>query len=184
MKLIKYEKSSGFVNMQTDEDLLNEAIENNSTEPIFRFYGWEPYCVSLGRNQSDKFVNYEFLKSQNIDVVRRMTGGRALLHAEELTYSCVYPVKALKNGESVINSFKEISNLWVEVFKTFGIELDYGNKKPDTLYDYCMLVSTGADLCYQGKKLIGSAQCRRNNYIMQHGSILLRYDRIARKDFW
>jgi lipoate-protein ligase A len=66
----------------------------------------------------------------------------------------------------------------IDFFKTLGVTLEYGiNKKTDTKFDYCMLLSTGADVCYQGKKIIGSAQYRKSGYILQHGSILFGYDK-------
>lgn len=178
MKFIPYEIKTGAENMQIDSDLLDEAIANNSKEPVFRLYGWKPACVSLGRNQKDDFVDNSFLKENNIDIVRRLTGGRALLHDNEITYSFVCPVSYLKNGENVVNSYKEISQLLIEAFKNLDIDLNFGGeKKLQGHKDYCMLVSTGADLCYQGKKLIGSAQFRKNGYILQHGSILYDYDK-------
>ena len=159
--------------MQIDSDLLENAIQNQTKEPIFRLYTWKPKCISLGRNQ-----NADFLKEPNIDVVRRLTGGRALLHDDEITYSCVIPVSAVPEGESVSKSYKYISGILIDFFKTMGIELDYGNNsKADTHHDYCMLISTGADVCYRGKKIIGSAQFRKNGYILQHGSILFGYDK-------
>ena len=175
---IPYEIKTGQENMQIDSDLLDFAIEKKLTESIFRLYGWNPYCVSLGRNQEDKFLDKELLSSLNIEVVRRLTGGRALLHADEITYSYICPVSYLKNGEHIISSYKEICQFLIEKFKILGIELDFGTKKQvKTGFDYCMLVSTGADLCYKGKKLIGSAQCRKQGYILQHGSILFDYDK-------
>lgn len=163
--------------MKIDSDLLNEAINQKLEEPIFRLYGWNPPCVSLGRNQDDGFLNLKFLKDSGIDVVRRLTGGRALLHDNEITYSYVCPVSYLKNGEHVISSYKEISQIFIDKFKLLGIDLEFGTNKPiKTGFDYCMLISTGADLCYKGRKLIGSAQCRKNGYILQHGSILYDYD--------
>ena len=132
----------------------------------------------MGRNQNDSFLNREFLQNNNIDVVRRLTGGRALLHDNEITYSFICPVSYLKNGEHVISSYKEISQVLIDKFQKLGIELDFGGNKPvKTSFDYCMLISTGADLCYKGKKLIGSAQCRKNDYILQHGSILYDYNK-------
>lgn len=169
MKYIKYGIFSGQENMQIDSDLLDEAIAAQSTEPIFRLYGWSPRCVSLGRNQKD-----DFLAGVKIDSVRRLTGGRALLHDNEITYSYVAPA-----GEtSVIESYKKISGILIDFFKTLGVELTFGeNKKVSTHFDYCMLLSTGADLCYQGNKIIGSAQCRKQGYVLQHGSILFGYDK-------
>ena len=164
--------------MQIDSDLLNFAIENRLEEPIFRLYGWSPACVSLGRNQNDEFLDLEFLKSKNIDVVRRLTGGRALLHDKELTYSYVCSVSSLKNGESVVKSYKEISQFLIDGFDKLGIKLEFPlDKSPSAKFAYCMSISTGADLCFQGKKLVGSAQFRKDGYILQHGSILLDYDK-------
>lgn len=164
--------------MRIDSDLLDSAIENKLDYPIFRLYAWKPACVSLGRNQKDDFLDRSFLKENNIDVVRRLTGGRALLHADEITYSFICPTLYLKNGVHVVSSYKEISRILIGKFKTIGIDLDFGSNKPiKTGFDYCMLISTGADLCYHGKKLIGSAQCRKQGYILQHGSILYDYDK-------
>lgn len=178
MKIIPYETSTGKENMQIDSDLLDFAIKNELKEPIFRLYGWEPACVSLGRNQKDDFLDYELLKSKNIDVVRRLTGGRALLHDNEITYSFICPESFLQNGSHIVSSYKEISQILIDKFKKLGIDLDFGASKPiKTGFDYCMLISTGADLCYKEKKLIGSAQCRSHGYILQHGSILYDYDK-------
>lgn len=164
--------------MQIDSDLLDRAIAQKIDFPIFRLYGWKPACVSLGRNQKDDFLDRKFLQENNIDVVRRLTGGRALLHDNEITYSYICPISYLKNGEHVISSYKEISQILIDKFKLLGIDLEFGTQKPiKTGFDYCMLISTGADLCYKGRKLIGSAQCRKNGYILQHGSILYDYDK-------
>lgn len=178
MKFIPYEVKTGQENMQIDSDLLEYAIKNKFKEPIFRLYGWSPACVSLGRNQKSDFLDVDFLKQNNIDHVRRLTGGRALLHDDEITYSYICPVSILENGENVVNSYKEISKILIDAFKKLDIELDFGGtKKVKGHMDYCMLVSTGADLCYKNRKLIGSAQFRKEGYILQHGSILYDYDK-------
>lgn len=178
MEFIPYEVKTGQENMQIDSDLLEYAIKNRLKEPIFRLYGWSPACVSLGRNQKSGFLDLDFLKQNNIDYVRRLTGGRALLHDNEITYSYICPASFLENGENVINSYKEISKILIDAFKKLDIELDFGGiKKARGHLDYCMLISTGADLCYQNRKLIGSAQFRKEGYILQHGSILYDYDK-------
>lgn len=169
MKYVGYGVNSGLENMRIDSDLLDGAISSGEKEAIFRLYGWSPKCISLGRNQKDDFLTGE------IDAVRRLTGGRALLHDDEITYSYIAPAK---EGESVVDSYKHISGILIDFFKTLGVELDFGeNKRVSTHFDYCMLLSTGADVCYQGKKIIGSAQCRKQGYILQHGSILFGYDK-------
>lgn len=178
MRFILFEVKTGQENMQIDSDLLEYAIKNQLKEPIFRLYGWSPACVSLGRNQKSDFLDLDFLKQNNIDYVRRLTGGRALLHDNEITYSYICPASFLENGENVVNSYKEISKILIAAFKKLDIELDFGGtKKVNGHKDYCMLVSTGADLCYQNRKLIGSAQFRKEGYILQHGSILYDYDK-------
>ena len=178
MRFIPFEVKTGQENMQIDSDLLEYAIKNQLKEPIFRLYGWSPACVSLGRNQKSDFLDLDYLKQNNIDYVRRLTGGRALLHDNEITYSYICPASFLENGENVVNSYKEISKILIAAFKKLDIELDFGGtKKVNGHKDYCMLVSTGADLCYKNRKLIGSAQFRKEGYILQHGSILYDYDK-------
>lgn len=173
MKIIDYSVNTGEKNMQIDSDMLESAISEKLCEPIFRLYGWSPKCISIGRNQKTDFLNGD------IDYVRRLTGGRALLHDDEVTYSCVCPISYIPNGECITESYKYISGILINFFKTLGIELNYGvNKKVSTHFDYCMLLSTGADVCYENKKIIGSAQYRKNGYILQHGSVLFSYDKI------
>ena len=175
--IIPYSVHSGQYNMDYDSHLLDSAIEQKLSEPIFRLYGWNPSCVSLGRNQNENFLDKDFLSKQNIDVVRRITGGRALFHNDEITYCFVCNADILENGDSVINSYHEISQFLIDTFSDLNIEISYGQKKVSKIAkDYCMLLSTGADLCYKNKKIIGSAQCRKNGYILQHGSILYNYD--------
>lgn len=178
IKYIPFAVYDGKKNMDIDAQLLEDAISSHQEDAVFRLYGWNPPCISLGRNQDDNFLDKDFLKKNNIDVVRRLTGGRALLHDNEITYSFICPVEYLENGEHIVSSYKEISQILIDKFKKLGIELDFGTAKPvKTGFDYCMLISTGADLCYKNKKLIGSAQCRKNGYILQHGSILYDYDK-------
>ena len=170
MKYVKFGTYTGADNMRIDSELLDGAIQNQTKEPVFRLYAWSPKCISLGRNQKDDFIT-----DKDVELVRRLTGGRALLHDDEITYSYVAPVI---EGESVVESYKHISGILIDFFKTLGVELDFGeNKKVSTHFDYCMLLSTGADVCYKGQKIIGSAQYRKQGYILQHGSILFGYDK-------
>ena len=182
MKYIKFGTYTGAENMQIDSDLLDEAIETQTQEPVFRLYAWKPRCISLGRNQKDDFLEANGVKE---DVVRRLTGGRALLHDNEITYSYVTPISIIPDGETISASYKYISGILIDFFKTLGVELDFGGApklpmgqiKGSMKFDYCMLISTGADVCYQGRKIIGSAQYRKQGYILQHGGILFGYDK-------
>ena len=170
MKIIAYQVFSGKKNMDFDEKLLEEVICSES-EPVLRFYGWDEPTLSFGKNQIMPVVT-------KFPSVKRITGGKTLLHDKELTYSFVCRQDFLKNGESVINSYKEISNGLILGFQNLGVKLEFPeNKKISIRHGYCMNISTGSDLSYQGKKIIGSAQARKKGCILQHGSILLDYDK-------
>ena len=160
--------NSGKVNMELDLNMLERAIATNSKDAFVRFYNWSPKCISLGKNQPFE----EFYNDLGIDIVRRPTGGRAVLHDKELTYCFVSPIK---NGQSIIESYKEISDALILGFKKLGIELNYAGERSKNLR-YCMNISCGADVSYMGKKLIGSAQFRSRGYLLQHGSILYDLD--------
>lgn len=152
--------NSGAYNMEYDLKTLEFAIKNKVDYAIVRFYQWYPKCVSLGRNQK---LEEAF---EGIDCVRRPSGGRALLHDRELTYSFVS--RCFK--PSIIESYKDISDGLILGFKKLEIELDYGTFEHKNL-EYCMNTTSGADICYKGKKFIGSAQFRSEGYLLQHGSI-------------
>ena len=111
MKIVDYNIFNGQKNMDIDSEILEESIRLNRKEAVLRFYGWSPACVSLGRNQKDDFIDYNLLKKYGVDCVRRLTGGRALFHDKELTYSYVIPVSELENGENITESYKQISGM-------------------------------------------------------------------------
>jgi len=182
---IPYSINSGKYNMEYDEYLLEYSIKNNIKTPIFRLYGWSPACVSLGRNQNEEHINKEFCSQNNIDIVRRLTGGRALLHDDELTYSFVCPTDYLQNGETIIQSYKEISGALALGLKNLGLNAEFPvEKKAHTNFEYCMSLATGADLSINNKKIIGSAQFRKQSYILQHGSIMFNYDKNILKEIF
>ena len=160
--------NSGAKNMEIDLNMLDCAIKEGHEHGTLRFYNWRPKCISLGKNQPFELFYNDF----GIDVVRRPTGGRALLHDMELTYCFVCPQKA---GQSVVESYKEISDALILGFKKLGINLDYASHRAGNMR-YCMNISSRADVSYMGKKLIGSAQFRSRGYTLQHGSILYDLD--------
>ena len=108
MRYVKFGTYTGEENMQIDSDLLDEAIETQAQEPVFRLYAWKPRCITLGRNQKDDFIKANGVKE---DVVRRLTGGRALLHDDEITYSYVTPISIIPEGETISASYKYISGM-------------------------------------------------------------------------
>ena len=158
----------GQKNMELDLEMLSDAISNRHDFISIRFYNWSPKCISLGKNQKYE----EYFDDLGIDIVRRPTGGRALLHDKELTYCLVSPIK---NGQSVIESYREVSDGLILGFEKLGIKLDYAGEKGKNM-SYCMNISSGADVSYNGRKLIGSAQFRSQGYFLQHGSIMYSAD--------
>ena len=160
-----------------DYDL--ELVRNFSDSPVLRVYQWDPYCISLGANQNYNSVSQSKVISDGFDIVKRPTGGRAILHAEELTYSVVYPVSDDKSPKQI---YREINLALKSGLKNYNpklekIELEntqphfpsfYKNSK-STL---CFAVSAMNELNFKSKKVVGSAQRKFGSVILQHGSIL------------
>jgi len=152
---------------------------NKGDEAFFRLYRWNPSCISLGFNQDFSTVDLDKASRNNIDVVKRPTGGKAILHAEELTYSVVYP---LSENISLRNFYCEINKALKEGLilydkKLFAIELesvqpDLRNFYKESVSEICFSVSAKSEINFSGKKLVGSAQRKIGNTVLQHGSIL------------
>lgn len=167
--------NTGSFNM--DYDL--ELVRNFSGSPVLRIYQWRPYCISLGANQDYNSVNQNKAAADGYDIVKRPTGGRAILHAEELTYSVVYPVSEEKTPKQI---YLEINLALKCGLKNYNhvfenIELEHSQPHFPTFYKdtkstLCFAVSALNELNYQGKKVVGSAQRKIGNIILQHGSIL------------
>ena len=168
--------NSGKFNMDYDIDL---ARNIKPDEAFLRLYRWRPYCISLGANQNFESINQEKSSQDKIDVVKRPTGGRAILHSEELTYSVVLPVSENLSARKV---YHEINLALLEGLKIYNSKLnkvELENSQPDFPSFYkeekstiCFAVPAKSELKYSGKKLVGSAQRKLGNTILQHGSIL------------
>ena len=194
-RLIPYEVSDAATNMAIDEAILDAHLEGSSP-PTLRLYGWSPPAISIGYGQklSDRVA--ERIVSQGFGLVRRPTGGRAVLHQGELTYSFIASsgpasgsavIQSSDHDEcvvsdsvgarlpgSVIEAYKQICKGIILALTHLGIEVEIGAARGgyQSLED-CFAATTTADLHYRGKKMVGSAQMRRRNGVMQHGSILL-----------
>jgi lipoate-protein ligase A len=162
------------------------AVAQGQAPPTLRFYGWSPPAVSLGYAQRFDEIDWEACKSRSIDVVRRPTGGRAILHDEELTYSVVVRVEDIPDGSSVISSYRWISQGIIRGLRELGLEVSMGGVLERHLPEgvktrfhgvACFAKPARCDIVYQGKKLVGSAQARRDGVILQHGSIPIRLNR-------
>lgn len=165
---------SGRFNMDFDVRLVNEF--GSTRKPILRFFTWDPYCISLGKNQSDSDIDARLAEQDGIEVVRRPTGGKAVLHAEELTYSVITNT----DGLSVRESYNLISKALVIGLKTICADLELSQSSADfrkLFHDPatipCFSTSAVSEVEWHGKKLVGSAQHRFGDVLLQHGSILI-----------
>lgn len=176
MRIIIDGPMTGRENMAKDEALLATG------EPVLRFYQWRPPCVSIGYFQDpDRDIDLDYLKTAGIDLVRRPTGGRAVLHEDELTYALVLPATLLPSG--VVQSYQLVAGIFVAALGELGLVCDI--KGPDGRPDRnagCFSSTSAYEICCRGKKVMGSAQVRRNGVVLQHGSLLLSvdYERQAR----
>ncbi len=145
-------------------------------KPLLRFFTWNPYCISLGYHQDPSDINQEMCRSETIDLVRRPTGGRAILHAEELTYSVIYPFRGQDIGEFYrlvhLPFMMALNDLKVPA-QFEPVQADFpAIYKTDRAY-LCFATSAKHELEISGKKLMGSAQRVYEKSILQHGSLLL-----------
>ncbi len=168
---------NGAYNMQFDIQLV-ESI--NSDEAYLRFYRWKPYCISLGKHQNINDINSALARKDGIDIVKRPTGGRAILHSEELTYSIVLPNSAELSNEEIYNLTSAALAKGLSFFDPVFSKVEKENLQPDfkSLYGkqesvLCFSSTARYEIKYEGKKLIGSAQRRMANGLLQHGSILV-----------
>lgn len=171
-------ENSGKFNMDFDLELV-EKYRKTKTDYI-RVYEWKPYAISLGYNQKDIDINNEKCKATGIDVVRRPTGGRAVFHAEELTYSVVMDGE----GKSVSEIYRFVSEKLVNAFIEYDNELEkylsFEKSKLKFPEHYkekssfaCFSASALNEIKANGKKLVGSAQRNFGDVVLQHGSILI-----------
>lgn len=167
--------NTGDFNMEFDLEL----VRNFSGVPVFRVYRWQPYCISLGANQDISSVNQKKIVDDGFTVVKRPTGGRAILHAEELTYSVVYPVSEDKTPKQIYREINLALRKGLIHYNTFFEKIELEHSQPhfpsfykDSKSTLCFAVSAMNELNYQGKKVVGSAQRKMGNVILQHGSIL------------
>ncbi len=172
-RVLKYKVFDAASNMALDEAIL-EAHRKNLVPPTLRFYGWAPPSVSIGYSQKMDAETIERIKSKGFDVVRRLTGGRAVLHFGELTYSFIASPPVL--SEQLNEAYKQICQGLILGLKNLGVQAELGksiNSKQYKDFSDCFLATTQADLQVNGKKMVGSAQLRRQGAVLQHGSILL-----------
>ena len=170
---------TGFNTGKYNMDIDMELVQNFSDIPVLRVYRWEPYCISIGANQDFDSIDRQKTIADGLDIVKRPTGGRAILHAEELTYSVIYPISAEQTPKKIYREINLALKDGLQIYNPLlkNIELEHTQPHFPSFYKdakstLCFAVSAMNELNYNGKKVVGSAQRKIGNIILQHGSIL------------
>ncbi len=179
-RVLDFQRYNAFENMAIDEAIFHETIKNKKP-PTIRFYGWHPAAVSIGYFQDiNKEVNVEHCRKDGVDIVRRPSGGKAVFHCSEVTYS----VMACNTEESfppdILGTYKIISNCIAGGLACLGIQAvlaETGRSLQDDDFKACCFsMPSRNELLVSGRKICGSAQMRSGGGFLQHGSILTDFD--------
>jgi lipoyl(octanoyl) transferase len=167
----------GARNMALDEAILI-SVGKNEVLPTLRLYAWEPACLSLGYAQPVADVDRDKLDARDWDLVRRPTGGRAILHTDELTYSVCAPVNEPRVAGGVLESYSRLAEALLQALLLLGLPAESKESySPITTSripnPVCFEVPSNYEITANGKKIIGSAQARRKEGVLQHGSLPL-----------
>jgi lipoate-protein ligase A len=180
-RLIITAPTHGVWNMAADESML-EHIGRGESLPTLRLYAWAPACLSLGHAQPFADVDLDRLTQRGWDMVRRPTGGRAILHTDEITYSVIAPSSEPRVAGSVLESYNRLARALLKAVRALGLDARSNplsaelSSKHGAANPVCFEVPSAYEITVDGKKLIGSAQARRKEGVLQHGSLPLTGD--------
>ncbi len=170
--------ATGAWNMAVDEALL-ESVTHGDSLPTLRLYSWTPPCLSLGRSQPFSDVDIKTIKKNGWEIVRRATGGRAILHTDELTYSIIAPKDNHHVKGTLLESYQHLAQALLLALKTLGVNVAMNEKKmarETQKNPICFETPSTYEITVNGRKLIGSAQARKKDGVLQHGSLPLTGD--------
>jgi lipoate-protein ligase A len=183
-KLLRTGTGTGAYNMALDEELLARS-QAGERLPVLRFYEWSPPAISLGRFQKvEASVDTAACRKYGIDIVRRITGGRAVLHHRELSYSIIARIDNPLFPSGVLGTYKVIASCLVAGLRTLGIPAEIvmrGGAHASLVEKHaknpaCFSSPSWYEITVKGKKIIGSAQRRQSCAFLQHGSIFLDFE--------
>lgn len=166
----------GAWNMAIDEAMLL-AHAAGLTPPTLRLYRWQPPAISLGLLQPFEAINETACRQLGFEIVRRPSGGGAVLHQHEITYAVVVDGKLCPYGSSVLSTYRWLAEGLKAGLKRLGVDISSSppsQSTSPTTKSFCFARLTDADLSVNGRKLGGAAQARKRNFLLQHGSIPLR----------
>ena len=193
-RLIKDSNHTGFMNMAVDEAIMI-AHREGLVPPTIRFYQWSPPAVSLGYFQDlKKEIDVDACQHLGIDIVRRSTGGKAVLHDKELTYSFIIRENHSLVNDSILETYKKISGGIIRGLSYLGIIAELvplrEKFKSDSLHkrgkseirhsdfkSICFSIPSQYEVQVEGKKIVGSAQVRKSEIVLQHGSLLIELEK-------
>jgi lipoate-protein ligase A len=177
-RLVLSSAADGPTNMAVDEAIL-QAVAAGHSPATLRFYGWQPPCLSLGVAQPCAEADLARLAALGWDMVRRPTGGRAILHTDEFTYSIIAPRRDPRVAGTVVESYRRLSQGLLAGLQFLGLLAEArSNSAPRRrgTGPVCFEVPSGYEITTGGKKLVGSAQARKQGVILQHGTLPLTGD--------
>ena len=179
-RLLDFQNRNIFENMAIDEAILRETIKNRKN-PTIRFYSSRPAAVSIGYFQDARTeVNIEKCHRNGVDVVRRITGGKAVFHFNEITYCIVAGDQEKIFPSDISGTYKVISKCMARGLAYLGIRADLAEGgrvgAGEELKSCCFSVPSKNELLVEGRKICGNAQVRRRGGFLQHGSLLLAFD--------
>lgn len=181
-RLIISDPADGYWNMAVDEAMLEAGVAG-LIPPTLRLYAWQPPAVSLGYFQPlDERIDLTEIASRGFGLVRRPSGGRAILHKDELTYSVAVGQELIENGRSVMGSYRTLSAGIEAGLALLGLGAELADRKDAPrmkaagLPTVCFAAAAKCDMTFMGRKIVGSAQTRRRGVIMQHGSVPIHID--------
>ncbi len=177
-RLLLTPPARGAWNMAVDEAIL-EHIGRGASLPTLRLYAWDPACLSLGQAQSIADVDRLRLQTRGWEVVRRLTGGRAILHTDELTYSVSGSADEPVLAGSVLESYNRLAQALLLAVRNLGLPVEMkeaAQRNTSQNNPVCFEVPSSYEITVGGKKLIGSAQARKKEGVLQHGSLPLSGD--------
>ena len=159
-----------------------DAVAGGEQPPTLRLYGWNPFCLSLGYGQRAREANRPALKARGWDLLRRPTGGKAILHGDELTYSLCLPLDHPLACGDLVESYRRISIGLLRALECLGLSASAGPRQDNASArsraagPVCFELPSHYEVMAAGRKLIGSAQMRRRSLMLQHGTLPLSGD--------
>lgn len=176
-RLIYDTPTSGAHNMAVDEAIMG-AVARGEKPPTLRLYDWTPACLSLGYGQKTSDVDFGRLTQRGWGIVRRPTGGRAILHTDELTYSITLPEDHPIASGGIVESYRRLSGALMQALAVLGapVAADRHDEAATPTGPVCFEVPSHYEITFDGRKLLGSAQTRRRGGVLQHGTLPLSGD--------